>query len=69
MLVCQVQDKSQRLPLHFAAGCKSTAPETLRKVLDAHPEAIRKASQLLLRKLIIVPTPNEPSPLPDPTPY
>ncbi len=56
-----MQGECQWLPLHCAARCTSTAPETLRKVLDAHPEAIREASQLLLRKLTIVP-PNEPSP-------
>ena len=44
VLVRQVQDNDQRLPLHRAACCKTTAPETLRKVLDAHPEATRKAS-------------------------
>ena len=44
VLVRQVQGDKQRLPLHCAAGCKTTVPETLRKVLDAHPEAIRKAS-------------------------
>ncbi len=44
VLVRQVQGDGQRLPLHCAARCESTAPETLRKVLDAHPEAIRKAS-------------------------
>ena len=44
--MCQVQTQGydRRLPLHCAARCASTAPETLRKVLDAHPEAIRKAS-------------------------
>ena len=44
VLARQVQGYCQRLPLHRAAGCKTTVPETLRKVLDAHPEAIRKAS-------------------------
>ena len=68
VLVRQVQGQCQWLPLDCAVRCESTAPETLRKVLDAHPEATQKASQLLLRKLTIVP-PNEPSPLPDPTPY
>ena len=44
VLVRQVQGQYQCLPLHWAALCKTTAAETLRKVLDAHPEATRKAS-------------------------
>ena len=44
VLVRQVQGHYQSLPLHCAVRCESTAPETLRKVLDAQPEAIRKAS-------------------------
>ncbi len=44
VLVRQVQGDGQRLPLHCAAGCETTAAETLRKVLDAHPEATQKAS-------------------------
>ena len=44
VLVRRVQGYCKWLPLHCAARCKTTAPETLRKVLDAHPEATQKAS-------------------------